>query len=138
VIEGNLFLAILAAFSGPTDPVPRVSLGAVATNSAYWERPVEACGRVIVFRGGDAEARLESGAGYDQVRIYVARSGAQLPPPGTWACVTGEFRRRDGLTTAEATAGGIGWGRLSHPIMNTTYVFYPTAVEICRQPDCSD
>lgn len=128
MVRTALIFALFAPTPPPCPAQPqRAVLGAVITNPDYQERVVEVCG---TFRGArrdePRERILYEASKYQYYAVYVLESEAALPRDGTNGCIVGTYRRRDGLTAAEAELRG----QSDYPLVDIAlarpdWVFYP-------------
>ena len=132
MLKAFLIGAILIHHAGmPPDcrvPPERVFLGAVATNLEYFERLVETCGLVQGVGHRDPRERILHDASPhsgESFWLYVFDGDRVLPAEGSRTCVTGIYRRRDGLSFKKAVALGLGTHVVADGLQRPDHVFYP-------------
>lgn len=125
-----------AAVSSDDSPSPEpVFLGALATNvRAYLARPIEVCGHFEGHSSPNPTERIMSvnsrGEGY---WFLVEGSATELPDSGSFGCVVGSVRRRDGLTPEEARRQGRSNSYVADGLQDPDYVLYPSQ-SVAREP----
>jgi hypothetical protein len=107
-----LFIAALAVQTDrpPWEPGEMVGAPAAASNTIFWERPIEVCGHVTFTDAKKGEAALY---GTGQWLVIEMTADEELRV-GSSTCVAGVVRRRDGLTLAQAGTRGLAFGAGLH------------------------